>query len=322
MKFKKDLILLGIMILVTVCASEITILCHHNGIKKEEKIQIMASFYPMYIIALNLAEGIDNVDITCLTQNQTGCLHDYQMTTKDMKTLEQADVFIINGGGMETFLENAVQNYPSLAIINAGKSLEQFMESEHSYTDNEWEENKNHREDMEDMEEEDNAHFWLNPKYYMIQIQTIAEELAKLDKSHKKQYQKNAEKYIERVQKIDEQMSAELTLPSFPVIVFHDAFVYLADYLGLRVVHTVEMDGETALSAGEIAEIIEEVREEQVSVLFTEAQYSTEIADTIGKETGAVPYIMDSLVTGNGDRDSYVRGMESNFEVLKKAFLQ
>jgi len=75
------------------------------------------------------------------------------------------------------------------------------------------------------------------------------------------------------------------------------------------------------LSAGDISEVIDEVKEKQVKVLFTEEQYSTSIADNIASETDANVYIINSLVTGDMDKDSYINGMKQNLEVLKQALL-
>ena len=50
--------------------------------------RIPEKVYPMYIIARNITDGVDNVSLRCMAQNQTGCLHDYQITTTDMKVLE------------------------------------------------------------------------------------------------------------------------------------------------------------------------------------------------------------------------------------------
>ena len=68
------------------------------------KLKIVTSFYPMYVDAINITKNIDDVEVINLTKPQTGCLHDYQLTTEDMKTLEKADIFIVNGLGMENFL--------------------------------------------------------------------------------------------------------------------------------------------------------------------------------------------------------------------------
>ncbi len=309
MRFKKDLILLGILGIVAIVSAGITVLFNGGTEKKEPKLQITASFYPMYIITLNLTEDVDGVEAGCMTQNQTGCLHDYQMTTRDMKTLENTDIFVINGGGMESFLEDVIKSNPSLTVLDAGEKLTEVLES-----------HKEHPASGDgEQEEEGNAHFWLNPEYYCTQIRTVAEGLAAWDKDHAEKYRENADAYVEKVEKIAEELK-KLKVSSGSVIVFHDAFAYLAEYLGLKVARIVELDGETSLGAGEVAEIMEEVRSENISCLFTEAQYSLEAADTIEKETGAVSYVIDSLVTGDGGKDSYLEGMERNLEVLKKAF--
>ena len=59
----------------------------------DKKFRIVTSFYPMYIDAINITKGVDGVEVINMTKPQTGCLHDYQLTTEDMKTLEKADAF-------------------------------------------------------------------------------------------------------------------------------------------------------------------------------------------------------------------------------------
>ena len=65
---------------------------------------VVTSFYPIYLFALNLTQGIDGITIRNLAAPNTGCLHDYQLSTGDMKVLNKADVFLINGAGMELSL--------------------------------------------------------------------------------------------------------------------------------------------------------------------------------------------------------------------------
>ncbi len=68
-------------------------------------VQVVTSFYPLYIFAQNVLDGVQGAELSNLTHPTTGCLHDYQLLTSDMRTLEMADVLIINGGGMEPFLD-------------------------------------------------------------------------------------------------------------------------------------------------------------------------------------------------------------------------
>ena len=85
----------------------------------KKEFRIVTSFYPVYIDVINIAKGIDGVSVVNMTKPQTGCLHDYQLTTEDMKTLESADAFVINGGGMESFMEKAMKQNKDLKVVDA-----------------------------------------------------------------------------------------------------------------------------------------------------------------------------------------------------------
>lgn len=91
--------------------------------KEREELLIVTSFYPMYVAALNIAGECPGVIVENLSEPQTGCLHDYQLTPQDMILLSEADVFVVNGGGIETFLTDVAEKYPELTIINAGAEI-------------------------------------------------------------------------------------------------------------------------------------------------------------------------------------------------------
>ena len=70
---KKIGILSLILILVTVGGVSATML-HQTGQQREnKKMTIVTSFYPMYIVALNLTDGMENVEVVNLTENAGGC---------------------------------------------------------------------------------------------------------------------------------------------------------------------------------------------------------------------------------------------------------
>ena len=52
---------------------------------------IVTSFYPIWLLSLNLTRGIENLSVRNLAAPDTGCLHDYQLQTGDMKNLSDAD---------------------------------------------------------------------------------------------------------------------------------------------------------------------------------------------------------------------------------------
>jgi zinc transport system substrate-binding protein len=316
---------------------------------EKEELVIVTSFYPMYIATLNVVEGIEGITVINLTQNQTGCVHDYQLTTKDMREIVNADIAIINGGELEGFMEEVMADYKELKVITASEGI-QFLEGithshdegvEHSDEadhENETHEEVDHQEVVNDEEtheeaphEEEihnheqgaiNGHVWMNMDLYQQQIATIAKYLETYDAKHAKNYEENASIYIEKIKALENEFDMVAKFATGQeIVIFHDAFAYLAQQLGMEVVHTVDTDSESALSAGEIAKVIEEVNLHSIPYLFTEAQYSTEIADRVAAETMAMVYVMNSLVTGVADKDAYLDGMRENLVVLKKALL-
>lgn len=105
---------------------------------KDGDLLVVTSFYPMYVAAENVIENVEGVTLKNLSEPQTGCLHDYQLTAADMKLLSKADVFIVNGGGIESFLSDVAESYPNLKIVQACDDidlLEPAEESEESHDD-------------------------------------------------------------------------------------------------------------------------------------------------------------------------------------------
>ena len=81
--------------------------------KSDDKLKIVTSFYPIYLETMNITRGVSGVEVVNMTPPQTGCLHDYQLTPEDMKLLETADIFVVNGLGMESFLDKVVEARPN-----------------------------------------------------------------------------------------------------------------------------------------------------------------------------------------------------------------
>ena len=90
---------------------------------ENDNILLVTSFYPVYIFTLNIVNGIDEFEVACMAEQNTGCLHDYQILSRDAKLIADADVFIINGAGMETFLEDVYMSNENLKIVDSSKGV-------------------------------------------------------------------------------------------------------------------------------------------------------------------------------------------------------
>ncbi|NLJ97285.1 MAG: zinc ABC transporter substrate-binding protein [Clostridiales bacterium] len=328
---RKMIILLSFMAIIIITVFTIILYTNKNNKESEREddgIRIVTSFYPVYVLTKNITDQIPHIEVDSLTDFSAGCLHDYQLTTKDMKLLSKADIFIINGGGIEGYLEGVLDNYPDITVIDLSPGISMLESMEHVG--------------------EDNPHVWLDPELYILQIKNAKKGIEQYIKSIEtdtdlrenkgsrsinsdilSKLNSNTNDYIEKVDALVQEMNLMLDLVrdlttnnkvSNKVVIFHDAFAYLAIKAGLDVVYTVEIDEDNPLSAGEIAEVIDIIKEENIQYLFAEEQHDSTISNRIHEETGANVYIIDSAVTGDGSKDSYLDAMKGNIDILSKAF--
>jgi zinc transport system substrate-binding protein len=264
----------------------------------DQNLVIATSFYPIYIMTRNVTADIPGVDVVNITGTVTGCLHDYHLTTADLKRLHQAEILVVNGAGMESFLDQAAEQQPGLQIVDASRDIS-LIKDNHGH---------------------ENAHVWVSVSLAMKQVQNIADQLAELDARNGSAYQENASRYISELETLREEMRDTLEqLPNKDIITFHEAFPYFASEFGLSIVAVVEREPGSEPSAAELAETIEIVRESGVKAIFVEPQYSTKAAETIARESGIGVYTLDPAVTGPDDPGAYIEIMKSNLRVLVEA---
>jgi zinc transport system substrate-binding protein len=253
----------------------------------------------MYIMTINIAKDVPGIKVVSMTKNQTGCLHDYQLTPQDLKTLSTAWIFVVNGHNMESFIDKAVKQYPGIIIIEAGKGIAPIT---HPVTG------------------ETNPHLWVSVTNAMAEVENITRALKLIDPSHASVYQSNSEKYQKKLTLLKQKMHDSLkTLSSRNIITFHEAFPYFAKEFNLTIVSVIEREPGSEPSAGDLAETIGIVKSRHVKALFAEPQYPAKAAQTIARETGIGLYTLDPAVTGPDTPDAYLHIMESNLSILKAA---
>ena len=293
-----------------------------NKTTDDDTLNIVTSFYPLYISTINITKDIPNVSVTNMTKSQTGCLHDYQLTPQDLKTLENADILVVNGAGMESFLDSIISQYPDLQIIDATKGLDLLEDDTHSHDDHEHDDEDEHAEDHEH-DHEYNAHVWVSVTGNIDEVKNISSQLEILDSENKDAYEANTNTYVSKLEDLKNEMHAELdNLPNRDIITFHEAFPYFAEEFNLNIAGVIEIEPDSEPSAKEIEEIINTVKTKNIKALFTEPQYSSKVAETIATETGAKVYELDPIVTGDANPDAYddyINKMKKNLDVLKEA---
>lgn len=285
-------VMLAVLLFLGVGLTEIYV--NHTEEKEDGQYTVVTSFYPMYIAALNVVGENDHIRLENLSEPQTGCLHDYQLTPADMQLLSTADAFIINGGGIESFLGEVAEQYPDLTIINASEQVDLI---------------------------EDNAHAWMNIEAYMTQVKTIEAELSAADPADTEQFSENADAYLAKLSSLKEQADAVKPLTKGKnIVIFHEAYEYVAEEFGMQVSYVMDLDEERQVSAGEVADVVRTVTDGGVRVILAEELYGKDMGDTVESETDAKICYLDTLVRGDYDADSYLNAMQQNITLLKEAF--
>lgn len=307
-----------------------------NTDEADDMLTVVTSFYPMYIAALNIVDGVEGVRLENLSEPQTGCLHDFQLTPEDMKLLSTADVFVINGCGIESFMSDVAKAYPKLDVVEACEDVallsEDDADSDHDHDhDADTESDSDHDHDHEADAESDsahdhdhgdeNAHAWMSVPRYRTMVQTIASRLAEKDAKHADEYYANAKAYDAKLAVLEEKINSIKSLTNGQnIIIFHEAYAYVADDFSMNACYLLDLDEERSVSAGEIKQVICAIKDDGVSVILAEELYGKSMGDTVSRETDVHVIYIDPLNRGEYDKDSYLYGMEHNIELIKEAF--
>ena len=245
----------------------------------------------------------------------------------DMIRIGECDLFLYNGGEMEQWVDQALE-----AVENPGRLtvrmmdyvtpveevLTESMELNHAHEDHD-------HGDGEIEEIEYDEHIWTSPKNAVVLARAVADGLIAADPENQDYYEANLETLTGQLEELDSQFRQAVAEGSRNVVIFGDKFPfrYLADEYGLEYDAAFPGCGaEMEPSAASIAKLIDEVKEENIPVIYYVELSSTRTAEIISEETGAEMLMLHSC--HNVTRDdfqsgvTYVELMKRNLENLKK----
>ena len=299
MKKKGFVLFLLTALLFTACGTD------KNKTEETDKLTVVTSFYPVYLLAQEITQGAEGITLENMAQPQTGCLHDYELSISDMKLLETADVFIINGGGMESFLNQALERYPDLTVIDTSEGISLLEEEGHHHHDEE--------EEAAD-EHEGNSHIWLSPARAAQQAENIAAALSEMDKADAAVFAKNAANFKKETDALLQE-AAQIALPEdTEAEVFHEGFVYFAELFGMEIASGIFVDEYQVPSAKELTEAADEAKEHNIRFFLTAADDGRIYAETLAGETGETITLLDPLTTAA--KGSYTERMRKNIQAV------
>lgn len=287
--------------------------------------------------------GGDDIELTRLLP-AGGSAHHFDPTPADLLALSEADVLIVNGAGLETFIDSAVESSGfDGATITAADGIDieeaeaitaEAAEGAHDHA----EEDHDHAQEGDDHAENEqghdhgdlNPHIWTSPRLAQGMVAEIAAGLADADPGNAGAYQQRADAYTAQLQDLDEWIAAQFErVPEAERVLVsgHDSLRYfLHDYdiaFAGSILPSFEDNAEP--SAAEIDELVASIEEHGVKAVFVESSMSPKLARQIAQEAGvrvvdAETLFADSLAAPGEEGDTYIAATIHNTRVILEAW--
>jgi len=275
----------------------------------------------------------DAASVTQLVQpNQSA--HSYDPSAADLAALGSADVLVINGAGLEEWLDDAISASGfSGTTIDASTGIELSDDEagdghSHDHAD---EAEHTDEADADHAHEAGNPHIWTDPHLAEHMVQTIADGLAEADPSASADFEAHATAYDAKLAELDEWIHSNVDqVPEAERLLVsnHDAFTYFVDAYDITYVGSVipSFDDNAEPSAAEIDALVAKIKETGVKAVFSEASISPKAADTIAREAGVTVYSGDEALYGDSlgpagsDGATYIASQIHNATVILESW--
>lgn len=241
-------------------------------------------------------------------------LHAYEPTTRDLARVSEADLFILNGGGLEETLEDTLRSAtPDTTFVVASEGLTPRTPQP--------------GEPLHPDDEAADPHYWLDPTRVIGYVENIRDAYSAADPDGAAEYTANAAAYIRKLNDLDAWIKKEVaTLPKKRrvLVMNHVSHGYFADRYGFRIAGAVIPSVSTGASptAKQLADLTATIREQDVSAIFVQDIENPKLAEQIAAEAGVV--VVDDLRAGSlsepdGDAPTYIEMMKSGTRKIVEA---
>ena len=273
-----------------------------NAVAGGKPLRVLTSFLPMYLFTKNTVGSAPGVSVDMMLPASLGCPHDYALVPSDMKKIAAADLFIVNGKGMEEFLGSPVRKAnPKVVVVDTSAGVKPL------------------RNEDKDEHGEINPHTWVSPRNAILQVRAIEQALSKASPDNREIFRRNADAYVKRLEGLMEDFDqAAKRFRRRNIVTFHNVFDYLARDVGLTIVGEIEVTPGQEPSAGEVHKLIETIKAKQAAAVFGEPQYSPRLAEMVANEAGVPVRSLDPVATGSTSLTTYEDAMRGNLRVLQE----
>ena len=278
----------------------------------EKKVKVIASFSILGDLTKNV--GGDRIEMATLV-GPNGDVHVYEPTPADAKAIGGADLVVVNGLALEGWMDRLIKTsgYKGPVVVASQGVKPRKMAA------GELEQGARHGPLMID------PHAWQDVGNGRLYVQNIAKGLEKVDPASASVYRANAEAYTAKLGELDRWVRKEFSgIPRQKrrMITTHDAFGYFGAAYGIAIISPVGFSTESEASAGDIANLIKQLRREKVTAIFMENVSDPRLMEQVAKESGVTlggTLYSDALSKPDGPASTYLEMFKNNVTLIAGA---
>lgn len=232
--------------------------------------------------------------------------HSFQATPQDVARIENADLFVINGGGLEEWLAPLMGDGFNTPVVTASEGIVPVVRAQAN-------------SEAHGLEEGD-PHFWLDPTNVVKYVQNIQAALTKADPAGEAAYAANASEYIQELDDLDQwimEQAANIPPANRILVTNHESLGYYADRYGFTVAGAVipSVSSSATTSAADLSALVNTIEKYGIKAIFIETGANSNLATQIARETGIV--VVDDIYTHSltgpdGNAPTYLEMMKYN----------
>ena len=270
-----------------------------TGFSEKRQFKVLASFYPLYEFTKII--GGEKIDVSIIIPPGIEP-HDWEPTIQDLQKMQNSDMVVINGAGLEPWTTKLVSANPDILIVDTSNGIPLLEKNKQIFNN----------------QIQNDPHVWLDPILAKKQIQNIANGLINIDPQNTDYYQENAERYNAKLNLLDNKIRNELSIcMKKDFLAFHDAFSYFAREYSLNQNTIIGINPSEEPTAVTLQQIIQKARNLDLHIIFTEEAVNPRISEVVANEIGGKVLTLSPIEVYEKNSD-YIKRMEKNLSNLKE----
>jgi len=300
MKFSSEMIktisicVITIIFFISLTASY----AQENSTQEVNKLNIVTSVAPITNIVQNI--GGEKINLIGLVPEGVNS-HTFDLVPSDSIKINNADLIIIDGLNLETEIEEIANN-----AIAKNSKIHLLKLGDNTVDKADWIFDFSFPKEKGDP----NPHLWLNVDYAIKFANLTRDNLIEIDPSNSKYYTENSKKYTKLLKQLDNGIKKSImTIPpeNRKLLTYHDSWAYFAPRYGMTVIGAIQPSDFGEPSPKDVADLIDQVRAEEVPAIFASEVFPTNIIDQIAKEGNItlVETLSDDDLPGKPGENNY-----------------